>query len=272
MSMADGYDAPEVVDNPLQRTNNCVFPLMIPSEYASGQVIHIKVPDGRYACVIVPVNAKLGAQYDIDCSHMTMLKAPPINDFCDVIRIKQFLKQEQWSTGLQHAGIQACQMYPYHFYLCDNSSSMETTDANRLLNPTDPTSCRYIVSTRWEEMHDFVQFHAQYARETQTHAEFRFLNNYEAVVIGDYDESGVRKSSISSKRDTNHSTVLTPQDEEEGDDISKDMRKLKDILCSAPVGETPILHHLKIIHQKISKIKPFWTKGFGDYSYRWRAK
>jgi hypothetical protein len=78
-----------------------------------------------------------------------------------------------------------------------------------------------IRCTRWEELHDTVLFHAKLSEVSACKVEFRLLNGFNPIIIGDRDDDG------------------------------NNFRLLEEKMQEPPQGATPICRHLKEICNKI---------------------
>lgn len=217
-----------MIQNPMNVIGDTMVSITIPDTFRPGELLNVKLPDGRFVGFVVPVDAVAGKQYVVDSTHMTLLSAVPAFECVNVIRLKQFLKQQLWPVGLQNALIQSCQKFPLRYFICDNSGSMSAFDIHRLINAEDPQRSRFIHGSRWDELRDFVRYHARLATEAETFAEFRFLNEFSPVSLG-------------IGPDKNNTDALFT---------------LEQILQSDPVGGTPLCRHIREITSLIKENEP----------------
>lgn len=66
---------------------------------------------------------------------------------------------------------------PLTIWLVDNSSSMTISDGKRLLETPSPNDIRVTRCTRWEELQEAVQYHAQLAALLEAPTKFVLLNH-----------------------------------------------------------------------------------------------
>ena len=128
-----------------------------------------------------------------------------------------YLANNCWPLGLQYSLLRNVETVPIRYFICDDSASMKLDDGHRLIGQGDQKVV--IKSTRWEELQDFVKFHAGLADAANAKCNFRFLNSGTATIVGTGDN---------------------------GDSY----QKLVDSMQSKPHGRTPLCHHIKqVIHE-----------------------
>lgn len=98
---------------------------------------------------------------------------------------RAFLTSKNWPTGLQNEYIGGLTKCPMRYVIIDDSGSMATRDAVRIVESTDGRNAYEEKTSRWEELVDTIQFHAALANVTKCRTEFRLLNNHPPVIIGD---------------------------------------------------------------------------------------
>ena len=125
---------------------------------------------------------------------------------------------------------------PLTIWLVDNSSSMTISDGKRLLDTSSQNDVRVARCTRWEELKEAVDYHAQLAALLEAPTRFVLLN----------DPSGLHASS--------------PQEmsiaERGGEWIQEDLEALQANFSKLePGGSTPLTLHLHRINQSIQHLQ-----------------
>lgn len=80
-----------------------------------------------------------------------------------------------YPRGLAQQIAASCQSMPYHFWIVDNSGSMQKADGKRLVRDTGGT-LRSISATRWEELCQVVLQTAEVAAAVGARIDFHLLN------------------------------------------------------------------------------------------------
>lgn len=78
--------------------------------------------------------------------------------------------------GLANEMYSSCEVFPYRFWVVDNSGSMNSGDGSRLVMNKDKSAARVVKSTRWNELCDVVTSIGEVACAMGAHTEFRLLN------------------------------------------------------------------------------------------------
>ena len=148
---------------------------------------------------------------------MTHFAAPIGNPFIkdsnalDYASATAFLSQHRWPLGLQISLLRNIENIPMRFFICDDSQSMTIDDGHRLVGKG--AKKQLVESTRWEELRDFVQFHAGLADAAKAKSRFRLLNSGKATTVGRADGG------------TNY-------------------RQLMEYMSKLPKGKTPLCYHI----------------------------
>jgi hypothetical protein len=134
-----------------------------------------------------------------------------------------FLNQfEDWPHQLRENFMKSAGEVPVRFVILDDSGSMNSNDGHRMVSENhDPYKTQLINCSRWEELRDFVRFHASFAEAAEAVTEFRFLHA-EPIVIG------------GSKEDDGNS-----------------LKTLLDIANGSTTGSTPLCRHVREIIKEI---------------------
>ena len=83
-----------------------------------------------------------------------------------------YLKEMKFPEGLARTMVEAHRMYPLRIWIVDNSGSMSINDGKRTIQG------RSVRCSRWEELSETIDFHANFSAATRSHTSFRLLNNH----------------------------------------------------------------------------------------------
>jgi len=146
-------------------------------------------------------------------------------------QIKQ-LKSQGYTQGLIDIIAQMTEYFPHRVWVVDNSGSMNKDDGNRLINTKNSSQVRLVQCTRWDEIRETVNYHAQLSALIQAPTTFRLLNNPGMHV-------GSQEFSIADK---GYDKQI----------IDKDVETAKRIMNNAsPSGVTPLARHVREIRDSI---------------------
>merc|ERR1719313_2295301 len=67
--------------------------------------------------------------------------------------------------------------FPLRIWVVDNSGSMVTGDGHRLVHTGSSNDVRYVNCSRWAEIQETVEYHAQIAALLEAPTVFRLLND-----------------------------------------------------------------------------------------------
>merc|ERR1712038_2214329 len=87
------------------------------------------------------------------------------------------LRDQGYTAGLSREILLFTKAFPLRFWVIDNSGSMSNTDGNRLVNTKNQSKIKMVSCTRWKEIQETVNYHAQMAALLQAPTTFRLLNN-----------------------------------------------------------------------------------------------
>jgi hypothetical protein len=143
------------------------------------------------------------------------------------------LTDQGYTKGLIEALGKNKLAFPLSLWIVDNSGSMATRDGHRLVdnNKSKATNhVKFVDCTRWAEMQQTVDYHAELAAMLKSPTVFRMLNDPGR-------QAGPQQFSIA----------------ERGDEyLDQDLAIAKStILNAAPGGVTPLISHLQEIRQNI---------------------
>jgi len=108
--------------------------------------------------------------------------APPIAVEANQVATREYLNTKNWPKGLISYVLKSVNKVPYHFFICDDSGSMATSDGKRLEGTKE--NIKVVSCNRWTEMTQSLKFHASLAQALDIPCEFRMLNSAPPYVIG----------------------------------------------------------------------------------------
>lgn len=143
------------------------------------------------------------------------------------------LKMQGYTQGLIDIISQTTNYFPLRIWVVDNSGSMNKNDGNRLVSTKNSSIVKLVQCTRWNEIQETVNYHAQMAALVQAPVTFRLLNNPGAHI-------GPQEFSIADKgMDPNL--------------IEQDLQLAKRVMMkSSPSGVTPLAQHVRDISQLVA--------------------
>lgn len=147
---------------------------------------------------------------------------------------KHTLQSQNYSPGLIAALEQNKRAFSEFIWIVDNSGSMQTRDGQKLV----PKNNSYVTvpTTRWAEMQQTVEYHAQLSATLQQTTTFRMLND-PGRVAGPQIFS-IRADNNSNSMDTDLATALST------------------IQNTQPGGVTPLTQHLLDISNTLQRMEP----------------
>jgi hypothetical protein len=193
-------------------------------------------------------------QHDSTGSGIATSSAVPIVDestYCNE------LLRQGYTNGLVHAIAMNRLAFAHCYWIVDNSGSMQTQDGQRIItlsssnnkgshhrnnhNNHDGNKLKFVQSSRWIEMVDTVEYHANLAALTHTPTTFRLLNNPGQHI-------GPQIFSIATTTSTTNQSSLT---------IDQQLAvAINTIQNTQPSGVTPLTDHLLAIRHSIESILP----------------
>lgn len=142
------------------------------------------------------------------------------------------LKSQGYSQGLIDTMASGTQYFPLRIFVIDNSGSMQKADGNRLVATKDNSNVRLVQCTRWQEIQETVNYHAQMAALLNAPTIFRLLNNPGAHV-------GPQEFGVADKG-------MDPLV------IQRDLEVAKQTMMrDSPAGVTPLARHVREIRDLV---------------------
>jgi hypothetical protein len=140
------------------------------------------------------------------------------------------LQAQGYTRGLAEALIKNKIAFPISIWVVDNSGSMSEKDGHRLVETAKKNEVKLVDCTRWAEMQQTVDYHAQMAAMLKNPTVFRMLNDPGRA-------SGPQQFSIAERGDQY---------------IDEDLAIAQSTMMnSSPGGVTPLISHLQDIRSNI---------------------
>ena len=102
----------------------------------------------------------------------------------DKVAAKAFLTAQDWPKGLQSSFLENLESISLRYFICDDSSSMNTEDGTMLLKVGK--KYKSVDCSRWSEIGECLKFHINLSRQALARSQFRFCNSGSPVMIGDH--------------------------------------------------------------------------------------
>lgn len=87
------------------------------------------------------------------------------------------LKDQGYTAGLIKSIARSNMNFPLRIWVVDNSGSMMTGDGHRIIQTGNNSDVRFVSCSRWAEIQETVEYHAQIAALLQAPTVFRLLND-----------------------------------------------------------------------------------------------
>lgn len=143
------------------------------------------------------------------------------------------LRSQGYTVGLRNEILLFTKTFSLRFWVVDNSGSMATADGNRFVN--SKTGLKMVSCTRWKEIVETVEYHAQLAALLHCPTTFRLLNNPGGYV-------GSQEFSIGRAG---------------AEMVDRDLQVARETLArSSPMGVTPLAKHVRDIREEIHALAP----------------
>jgi len=149
----------------------------------------------------------------------------------------QKLLLDGYTSGLIKAIEENFHTFPLRVWIVDNSGSMSRDDGTKFTRVSeDSNQYKAIPCTRWNELQESVEYHANIAALLNAPTEFRLLNHPGSHI-------GPQEFSI----------AVTGNEEE----IESDLQIAQNVIWKAsPKGMTPLTPHLKVIRDRVRLLAP----------------
>jgi hypothetical protein len=161
-------------------------------------------------------------------------------------RIQQLVEQG-YTRGHAASLARTIRNFPLRIWVVDNSGSMQQTDGHRLVETTtssrgddnnnDKRDLKVVGCSRWNELKDCIEYHAQMAAALEAPTTFRMLN----------DPRGGRNSEqFGTAKESLDEAVLQQQ-------INRAIAIMK---STQPGGVTPLIRHIEEIRHDVVDLAP----------------
>ena len=144
------------------------------------------------------------------------------------------LLSQGYTHGLSQSLYESTVTFPLRVWVVDNSGSMAMTDGHRLVG-TKTSKVKIVPCTRWKELQETIEYHAQMAALLQAPTVFRLLNDPGVRV-------GPQELSIGQKGP---------------EQIDADLARTQQTIQNAsPTGVTPLSQHIYDIRHQVTLLAP----------------
>jgi len=188
---------------------------------------------------IVPTRPTLAsANLGHNKSNYQLPSSRRIGEFAQVPeqQIQQLTKQG-YTRGLSTSLAQTIKNFPLRIWVVDNSGSMQKTDGHRFVETKRTQDVKVVDCSRWNEIKDCIEYHAQMAAALEAPTTFRMLND--PACGPNSQQFGVAENSLDTR-------VL----QEEVD------RAITIMKSAQPGGVTPLIQHIEEIRQSVKELEP----------------
>lgn len=151
-------------------------------------------------------------------------------------RIKQLMDQG-YTRGLSTSLANTIKNFPLRIWVVDNSGSMQATDGHRFVETKRTQDVKVVDCSRWNEIKDCIEYHAQMAAALEAPTTFRMLND--PACGPNSQQFGVAEDSLEPR-------VL----QEEVD------RAITIMKTAQPGGVTPLIQHIQEIELAVRELEP----------------
>lgn len=140
------------------------------------------------------------------------------------------LRDQGYTDGLIKSIARSNMNFPLRIWIVDNSGSMVTGDGHRLVETGRSNDVRYVSCSRWAEIRETVEYHAQIAALLEAPTVFRLLNDPGRM-------AGPQQFSIA---------------ERGSEFVSEDLSiALNTMQMASPTGVTPLTEHVREIRANV---------------------
>ncbi|CAB9507520.1 expressed unknown protein [Seminavis robusta] len=150
----------------------------------------------------------------------------------------QTLQKQGYSLGMAKSLGEVKKSFAKRIFIIDNSGSMQRNDGHRLVDVNGRNTIKVVPCTRFEELRDTINYHIRLTGLIQAPTSFRLLNH---PVLGDAQQI----FGVAEGHEPNNDTIAA--DIERGLNI---MRRIN------PYGCTPLVDHIRCIHQEVLEMAP----------------
>eukprot|EP00543_Licmophora_paradoxa_P000481 CAMPEP_0202445096 /NCGR_PEP_ID=MMETSP1360-20130828/3979_1 /ASSEMBLY_ACC=CAM_ASM_000848 /TAXON_ID=515479 /ORGANISM="Licmophora paradoxa, Strain CCMP2313" /LENGTH=400 /DNA_ID=CAMNT_0049061249 /DNA_START=81 /DNA_END=1283 /DNA_ORIENTATION=+ len=145
------------------------------------------------------------------------------------------LQEQGFTKGLAETLTKNNAMFPLRIWVVDNSGSMNRQDGHRIIETFRKDNVKLVDCTRWAEIQQTVEYHAQMSALVKAPTVFRLLNDPGRI-------NGPQQFSIAE----HHSNSIDH-------DLSVALQTMKN---SSPGGATPLTEHIQEIRANLVEMEP----------------
>jgi hypothetical protein len=145
------------------------------------------------------------------------------------------LQEQGFPLGLAETLIKTKEEFPLRIWVVDNSASMKIADGHKILETSNSEDVKPVSCTRWSELLQTVEYHAQLAHFLHAPTIFRLLNDPGKRV-------GPQQFSIAENQ-------MTDVDEE----LEIALQTIRKVI---PQGTTPLTEHIHVIREIVRSQEP----------------
>ncbi|KAL7553200.1 hypothetical protein ACHAWF_016482 [Thalassiosira exigua] len=149
----------------------------------------------------------------------------------------QRLVSQGFTRGHATSLAQTIKSFPLRIWVVDNSGSMQMTDGHRFVETKRTNDVRVVDCSRWKELQECIEYHAQLAAALEAPTTFRMLND--PGCGPNCQQFGIAEDS------------LDPQILHEEVD-----RAITIVKTAQPGGVTPLAQHIEEIRQSVKELEP----------------
>lgn len=142
------------------------------------------------------------------------------------------LQDQGFTKGLATTLTRNNQAFPLRIWVVDNSGSMRIADGHRIVETANQNNVKLVDCTRWSEIQQTVEYHAQMASLMKAPTVFRLLNDPGKFV-------GPQQFSIAEKGEIDEDLALA----------------LQTMRNAGPGGVTPLSDHVREIRSNIAAME-----------------
>merc|ERR1712194_377517 len=207
-----------------------IVPIAVPFLSAASNGDASKASDATYSTRPSLATAQRKSSYKLPSSRRGVFAPVPEHQIAQ-------LAEQGYTRGLAHSLAQTIQTFPLRIWVVDNSGSMGAVDGHRFVETKNKRDLKVASCSRWNEIRDCIEYHAQMAAALEAPTTFRMLNDPSCGPNS--QQFGIAQTSLDSG-------VL----QEELDCAITIMK------TAQPGGVTPLIQHIQEIRQSVAELEP----------------
>merc|ERR1712194_525843 len=207
-----------------------IVPIAVPFLSAASNGDASKASDATYSTRPSLATAQRKSSYKLPSSRRGVFAPVPEHQIAQ-------LAEQGYTRGLAHSLAQTIQTFPLRIWVVDNSGSMGAVDGHRFVETKNKRDLKVASCSRWNEIRDCIEYHAQMAAALEAPTTFRMLNDPSCGPNS--QQFGIAQTSLDSG-------VL----QEELD------RAITIMKTAQPGGVTPLKQHIQEIRRSVAELEP----------------